>query len=135
MANAAAALADFLEAHGLPAGIGSDTDPRAGVDPRGMTSWDVDEQAAANLMEVERVLNRLRAGGEDMAMFRGCLSTWFEGVVTFRTADGMQEAGPRVPVPAERIRPLRVLGVLMDAQGPMTLEQARAVIDGARADR
>jgi hypothetical protein len=135
VANAAEALADFLEANGLPFGVGSGMDPRARVDPRGMASWDVDQQAAANLVEVERAMNRLRASGEDMSMFRGCLSTWFEGVVTFRTADDMTEAGPRVPAPAEHIMLLRVLGVLMDARGPMTLEQARAAIDSATADR
>lgn len=135
MPNAAAALADFLEVNGVPAGIGSGTDPRTRVDPRGMTSWDVDQQAAANLTEVEGALNRLRASGEDMSMFRGCLSTWFEAVVMFRTADDLQEAGPRVPAPAEHIKALRVLAVLMDAPGSMTLEQARAVVDGASADR
>ena len=135
MPNAADALADFLEANGLPTGIGTGADPRARVDPRGATSWDVDKQAASHLMEVERVLNQLRASGEDMSMFRRCLSTWFEGVVTFRTADGMHELGPRVPPPAEHIGALRVLGVLMDAQGSMTLRQARAAVDAAPADR
>lgn len=135
MANAADALADFLEANGLPGGIRSGADPRAQADPRGRASWDIDEQAAANLMEVERFLNRLRAEGEDLSMFRGCLETWFEGVFRFRTEDDMRVPGRRVPAPSDHIRALRALGVLLEADTAMTLRQARAAIESAAADR
>lgn len=134
MANAADALADLIEVNGLPAGIGS-RDPRAQADPRGHAAWDTDKEAATNLMEVERLLNDLRAKGEDLSMFRGCLRTWFEGVFRFRTADDMPTAGRRVPAPPEHIRALRVLGVLMEARGSMTLPQARAAVEGAAAER
>jgi len=135
VANAADALADFLEANGLPGGIRSGADPRSQADPRGRASWDIDKQAAANLMEVERVLNVLRAKGEDLSMFRGCLETWFEGVFRFRTEDDMRIPGRRVPAPEGPIRALRALGFLMEAEGSMTLREARAAIDRAAADR
>jgi hypothetical protein len=135
VANAADALADFLEVSGLPVGIGSGVDPRVHVDPRGRVTWDVDKQAAANLMEVERVLNELRSTGDDVSMFRGSLSTWFAGVCIFRTADNATVLGPREPVPAEHVRRLRVLGVFIDANGSMTLEAARLAVDGVPADR
>lgn len=135
MPNAADALADFLEENGLPSGVGSGSDPRGGVDPRGSASWDVDRPAAADLMEVERVLNEMRVAGADVSMFHRSLGAWFEGVCMFRTDDDLPVPGPRVPVPQEHIRALRVLGVYIDAEGSMTLEQARAAVDGVSADR
>lgn len=131
MANAADALADFLEERGLPAGIGEGSDPRAQVSrlsAKGVASWEVDQEGAAYLFEVERFLNRLRADGEDLARFHGSLPRWFEGLFVFRMPDGSSEPGPRVPVPAEHIRSLRVLSRLMDAPG-MTIEEAWTALD------
>lgn len=124
MANVADKLADRLEARGLPGGIGPGSDPRRAFDVQDPAAWDIDYQAAALLLDVERILIDLRAGGEDVSIFAAALGTWFEGVLVYRSSRSERELGKRVAAPAQHVALLRALGRFIDEQGKVTLGQA-----------